>query len=94
MACDYQSGNRILIEEAIRLSTVLIITGVLISPIKGNKIKLFNVCFKLKTCKCVNVKENFCILSHLNSLFKTLIIILKDVMNTGRFKNISNLKWT
>ena len=85
MACDYQSGNCILIKKAIRLSTVLIITGVLISPIKGNKIKLFTVRFKLKTCKCVNVKENVCILTHLNSLFNTLIIILKDVMTTGRF---------
>ena len=94
MACDYQCGNCILIKEAIRLSTMLIITGVLISPIKGNKIKLFSVRFILKTCKCVHVKANFYILTHLNSLFKTLIIILKDVMNTGRFKEKSDLKWT
>ena len=52
MGCVYcvgtRSGNGILINEAIWLSTVLIIYGGMISSIEGNKIKLFSVCFTLK----------------------------------------------
>ena len=53
MGCDYhdaiRSENGILINGTIWFLTVLIINGVLISPIEGNKIELFSVRFKLKT---------------------------------------------